>query len=125
MLSGTPGILGRGPRSVRLGRGGSLKALRSPVSAGRVWCAESGPIYLPADDSGAASTGSLPTTAQPARWPPQEAATWHPPCHHLARRPRRRVFVPSVHRPEPATPAVTVASPRDVSFTCGFIETCG
>jgi hypothetical protein len=67
-------------------------------AAGHVWRAERDPICLPADDSGAASTGSLPTTAQSARWPAQEAATWRPPCHHLARRPRRRVFVPSVHR---------------------------
>ena len=52
-------------------------------------------------------------------------ATWRPLCHHLARRPRRRMFVPSVHRPEPATPAVTITSPRDVGFTCGLIETCG
>jgi hypothetical protein len=125
MLSGTPGILGRGatlgaPQARLLAESASVTCLGGPPLVRRARS------YLPPRRRLGSGEYEFPSNhSSAARWPPQEAATWRPPCHHLARRPRRRVFVPSVHRPEPATPAVTITSPRDVSFTCGLIETCG
>lgn len=124
MLSGTPGILGPGaalgaPQARLLAESASVTCLGGPrlVRRGRSYLPPrrrlgTGEYGFPSNHSSvrpvAAPGGDdLASTVPPSRPAPAS-------CVCAERAP-----------PEPATPAVTIAGPHDVSFTCGLIETCG